>query len=215
MTRENAARIPLPSRRVLLKAAAAGGVFAVPFIASFSMDAASAQTTRLPPGVSNQPMTSNMVCSNQPIIVSNQPPGVSNQQPPGVSNQPTSVPTAAFHAELRRIRRSGVPGGPVAGTAMFEFMRRGDDLAYELHVEGRLRRFIVRAAGGEDLIVDTTSRKTGKIPEASLACGPYPLNVLYSAFAVGGSTVEVDLNDGVLFGTIVASFGPFGLADLG
>jgi hypothetical protein len=200
MTDKNSAGMPSPSRRALLKAAAAGGVFAVPFIASFSMDAASAQTRSITHGVSNQPMTSNMVCSNQTVIV---------------SNQPTSVPTAAFHAELRRIRRSGVPGGPVAGTALFEFMHRGDDLTYELHVEGRLRRFIVRAAGGEDLIVDTTSRKTGRIRETSLTCGPYPLNVLYSAFAVGGSTVEVDLNDGVLFGTIVASFGPFGLVDGG
>jgi hypothetical protein len=200
MTDKNSAGMPSPSRRALLKAAAAGGVFAVPFIASFSMDAASAQTRSITHGVSNQPMTSNMVCSNQTIIV---------------SNQPTSVPTAAFHAELRRIRRSGETGGPVAGTALFEFMHRGDDLTYELHVEGRLRRFIVRAAGGEDLIVDTTSRKTGRIRETSLTCGPYPLNVLYSAFAVGGSTVEVDLNDGVLFGTIVASFGPFGLVDGG
>ncbi len=192
---------------MLLKAAAAGGVFAVPFIASFSMDAASAQTRTLAPGVSNQtpnqPMTSNMVCANQPISVSN--------QPIGVSNQPIGVPTAAFHAELRRIRRSGVPGGPVAGTALFEFTHHGNDLAYELHVEGRLRRFIVRAAGGEYLIVESTNRKSGTIPESSLACGPYPLNVVYSALAVGGATVEVDLTDGGLVGRIVASFGPFGI----
>jgi hypothetical protein len=207
MTRENSAEIPSPSRRALLKAAAAGGVFAVPLIASFSMEAASAQTRSMAPGISNQPITSNMVCSNQPIIVSN--------QPPGVSNQPIGVPTASFHAELRRVRRAGVPAGPVVGAALFEFMHRGDDLSYELHVEGRLRRFIVRGAGGEILIVDTTNRKEGRIPAASLACGPYPLNVVYSAFAVGGSTVEVDLTDRVLVGRIVPSFGPFGLVDRG
>jgi hypothetical protein len=213
MTRENFAGLPSPSRRALLKAAAAGGVFAVPLIASFSMDAASAQTITRAHGISNQPMTSNqiltsnMICSNQPIIVSN--------QPPGVSNQSTGVPTASFHAELRRVRRSGVPGGPAAGAAMFEFLQHGDELAYELRVGGRLRRFIVRGPGGEDLIVDTTSRKSGRIAAAELDCGPFPLNLLYSAFAVGGSTIEVDLADRVLTGRIVASHGPFGLGDRG
>jgi len=56
-----------PSRRAVLKAAVAGGAFAVPLIASFSMDAASA-STRVHP---ERTIVSNMFCSNQSTVAPN------------------------------------------------------------------------------------------------------------------------------------------------
>jgi hypothetical protein len=53
-------RLP-PSRRTLLKAVAAGGAFAVPLIASFSMDAPAMASERTPPSCTN----SSEWCTNQ------------------------------------------------------------------------------------------------------------------------------------------------------
>src|SRR5579862_7537822 len=65
---ETAGRTP-PSRRAVLKAAAVGGAFAVPLIASFSMDATAAQASPDHPVVSNMTIVSNMFCSNQNTFV--------------------------------------------------------------------------------------------------------------------------------------------------
>jgi hypothetical protein len=53
-----------PTRRAVLKAAVAGGAFAVPLVASFSMDAASA-STRVH---TERTIVSNMFCSNQSFV---------------------------------------------------------------------------------------------------------------------------------------------------
>src|ERR1700742_3264231 len=102
MTRENSDGIATPSRRALLKAAVAGGAFAVPLIASFSMDSASAQTKAEAFGSSNQAITSNMfVCSNM-----------------------TGVQTATFFAELSQAFPSaGLTG---FGLAAVEFTHNKD-----------------------------------------------------------------------------------------
>ena len=192
MAGENSDEIYTPSRRALLKAAAAGGVFAVPLIASFSLDTASAQTRANAFGSSNQMISSNMFCSNM-----------------------TGVPTAVFYAELQEISAStGQPTGPVAGLAGFEFVQGSDELFYELVVEGSLVDFSVflgpHGTGG--FFEDTTSSKVGAVPGSSLNCGPYSLNTVYQDFAAGGSIVQVDLAGGTrLFGTIVPldPSGPF------
>jgi hypothetical protein len=57
-----------PTRRAVLKAAVTAGAFAVPLIASFSMDAASAQDRSERHHVSNMFVVSNMFCSNQSTV---------------------------------------------------------------------------------------------------------------------------------------------------
>lgn len=190
MTHENSDETLAPSRRALLKAAAAGGVFAVPLIASFSMDTASAQTKADAFGSSNQTIfTSNMFCSNM-----------------------TTVRTAVFYAQLQQISAaSGLPAGPVVGLAGFEFVHGRNELFYELLVKGTLSDFIVNGPDGIGLFgfQDVTSRKVGAIPGSALTCEPgspgdMALPTVYSGFAAGGSTVFVDLVDGTeLQGTIV------------
>lgn len=185
MAGENPEEIYTPSRRALLKAAAAGGVFAVPLIASFSMDAASAQTRAQAFGSSNQVIiTSNQFfCSNM-----------------------TGVPTAVFYAELRQVNSSGVPAGPVVGLAGFEFVHGSDKLFYELLIRGTLFDFIVYDPDGAELFEDRTSSKAGAIPGSAFNCAPGTSGVatVFAAFAAGGSSVEVDLADGTeLLGTIV------------
>lgn len=195
MTRENSDEILPPSRRALLKAAAAGGVFAVPLIASFSMDTASAQTRAGAFGSSNQLIVSNMFCSNM-----------------------TSVQTAVFFAQLQQVNASGVPAGPVVGLAGFEFVQGQNVLFYELLVKGTLSDFVVRVPiGVESFFEVVTSSKVGAIQGSAITCVPgstggMALPTVYSGFAAGGSTVEVDLADGTeLLGTIVAldPDGPF------
>jgi len=166
-----------PSRRALLKAVAAGGAFAVPLIASFSMDTASAQTRAGAFGSSNQSIiASNMTCSNM-----------------------TSFPTSAFYAELVQYGTTG----PVAGLAGFEFVRDGNELFYEMIVKGTLSDFRVFGPYGFPLFEDRTSAKLGAIPGSALNCGENSLATLYSDFAAGGSTIEVVANGTVLEGTIV------------
>jgi hypothetical protein len=186
MSDENSDQILSPSRRALLKAAAAGGVFAVPLIASFSMDTASAQTKADAFSSSNQLIVSNMFCSNM-----------------------TSVPTAVFSAQLQQVNASGVPAGPVVGLAGFEFVQGQNELFYELLVKGTLSDFIVNVRFGFGSFEVVTSSKVGAIQGSAITClpgspGDMALPTVYSGFAAGGSTVEVDLVNGTeLLGTIV------------
>jgi hypothetical protein len=183
MTRENSDEILSPSRRAMLKAAAAAGAFAVPLIASFSMDTASAQTRSDTFGSSNHPViVSNMFCANMTVI-----------------------PTAVFYARLQRVDVStGNPAGPVVGLAGFEFVHGQNELFYELLLRGALSQFIVRGPYGR--LFDETRKKVGAIPGQAITCGPgeMALPTVYSSFTSGDSVVEVDLANGTrLLGAIV------------
>lgn len=195
MTRGDFEETLTPSRRALLKAAAAGGVFAVPLIASFSMDTASAQTKAQAFGSSNQVVVSNMFCSNM-----------------------TSVPTSAFVAKLQQVDPStGLPGGPVVGLAGFQFVHRRHAVFYQFRVKGTLAEFIIQLPSTGGVFV-TGGGKKGRLRSPDLTCiNTAPLgaglHTVYSSFAAGGSTVEVELADGTeLEGTIVRldPDGPFG-----
>jgi hypothetical protein len=182
MTRENSAETPSPSRRALLKAAAAGGVFAVPLIASFSMDSASAKT------VSRSIISSNMVVTGPNMYCGNMSP---------------SVPTAFFTAELRKLV-SNVPTGPVVGLAGFQFHHDRDELSYELIVNGKLSYFTV-ATPAVFLFDDETSNKAGKIPGPAFGCGPDAIHFMYTYFLAGDATIVVELASGKsLQGTIAS-----------
>jgi hypothetical protein len=175
---ENSDGIHTPSRRALLRTAVAGGAFAVPLIASFSMDSASAQTKAQNMIVSNM-VVSNMLCSNM-----------------------TRVPNAVFFAELRRAGGTGSPVGPVLGFAGFEFVRGRDELSYQFLFAGKLSDFII-TGGNAGFVLVTTSNKVDQIPESTLNCGSSGLSTLYEAFASGQANLEVQLTDGVnLIGTI-------------
>lgn len=181
MTGGNPAEGLSPGRRALLKAAVAGGVFAVPLIASFSMDTASAHTRAGGFGSSNQAVF--LSCGNM------------------TSSNMTTVPTAVFYAELRQ-----VSSGPVVGLAGLEFVSGRDNLYYELIVGGTLSSFTVSAPSGYGF-TDQTSSKVGTIPGTELDCSPSgvdPLADAYTNLAAGGSTIQVFLANGtVVYGTIV------------
>lgn len=196
MTRGDSEETLAPSRRALLKAAAAGGVFAVPLIASFSMDTASAQTKAQAFGSSNQVVVSNMFCSNM-----------------------TSVPTSAFVAQLQQVDPStGVPGGPVVGLAGFQFVHRRHAVFYDIRAKGTLSEFAIQLPSADGFVLVTGGGKKGRLRSPDLTCintAPQgaSLHTVYSSFAAGGSTVEVELADGTeLEGTIVRldPDGPFG-----
>lgn len=180
MSLENSAEIATPHRRALLKAAVAGGAFAVPLIASFSMDSASAQTK------AQTVIVSNMICSNM-----------------------TAVPNATFFAELQRVGVAGVPVGPVIGYAGFEFTRGRDVVSYQFQVPGKLSNFIITGGNAGFLLVEG-SAKAGQIPESSLDCGPSALNTLYGSFASGQSNLEVQLTDGTVLTGAIGHLGPAG-----
>lgn len=189
MTRENHESSLSPSRRALLKAAAAGGVFAVPLIASFSMDAASAQTR------AGSIISSNMVISGPNMFCGNMITSV------------TSVPTASFFAELQRLV-SNAPAGPVVGLAGFQFEHDRDELSYELQVNGRLSSFTV-ASTSEFLFEDQTTSKAGKIPGSAFDCGPDAIDFIYAAFAAGDTTIVVQLANGALLQGTIVTLDPF------
>lgn len=180
MSQENSAEISAPNRRALLKAAVAGGAFAVPLIASFSMDAASAKTTTPPVIVSN------MICSNM-----------------------TAVPNAQFYAQLQRAGFAGVPVGPVTGYAGFEFTRGRNYLSYQFEVPGQIANFIITGGNAGFLLVESHAR-VGQIPESQLDCGPSGLNTLYGAFASGQASLEVELTDGTNLTGMIGHLGPNG-----
>lgn len=186
MTRENSAEIPSPSRRALLKAAAAGGVFAVPLIASFSMDTASAQT------VARSIISSNMVVTGPNMYCGNMSP---------------SVPTSFFAAELRKLV-SNVPTGPPVGLAGFQFRHDRDELSYELIVNGELSYFTV-ATPAVFLFDDETTAKVGKIAGPEFNCGPQAIQFMYTYFASGDATVVVQLANGRSLEGTIARLDPF------
>ena len=184
------------SRRSLLKAAAAGGAFAVPLIASFSMDSASAQTKAEAFGSSNQTITSNMfLCSNM-----------------------TGVQNAIFYAQLSSAYPT--PGLSGFGLAAVEFSHGEDEMHYEVAVEGTVIQIDFLVTVGEITVYG--SDKDGVIPAYAVVCsngGPpgAGLHSLYNAFVAGQATIRVHLhNHGphILTGTFSElaaglHFGPF------
>lgn len=182
MSRENSDEIATPSRRALLKAAAAGGAFAVPFIASFSMDAASAQSRVYYHGSSNQFHTSNQThSSNQFHHTSNQF-HTSNMY---CSNM--TVRTSTFHAELHHGH-----GGPNAGLAGLEFTAGRDEIFYELVLDGKVREWSLDGRSFGFLSVHGGAR-VGTIGGSSLTCSA---STVYAALEAGGVTITVDLTGG-------------------
>jgi hypothetical protein len=163
---ENSDGISTPSRRALLRTAVAGGAFAVPLIASFSMDSASAQTK------AQTVVVSNMVCSNM-----------------------TGFPTSVFFAELQLVGGTGGPVGPVIGYAGFEFTRGRDELGYQFLLNGQLSNFII-TGGNAGFVLVETNEKVGKVAESALNCGSSGLHVLFEAFSSGQANLEVELVTG-------------------
>ncbi|MDQ2813537.1 MAG: hypothetical protein M3Z75_17125 [Actinomycetota bacterium] len=179
MTNDISGEILSPSRRALLKAAVAGGAFAVPLIASFSMDTASAQTKAEALHSSNQVIVSNMFCSNM-----------------------TRVPDAVFFAVLQQLNEDDFADGPAVGLAGLEFVPGRDELRYELAVQGTVTGFSVSFGGS---FFEVLGRgKTGTIRESALNCGPDGLSTVYRGLVAGGATIEVDLsNDTSLQGMFI------------
>jgi hypothetical protein len=174
MTRGNSDEIATPSRRALLKAAAAGGAFAVPLIASFSMDGASAQTTVNPFGSSNQHHSSNQTYSSNQFISSNM----------YCSNM--TVHSTTFHAELHHAH-----GGPGAGMAGLEFHQGRDEIFYELVLDGRVQDW---SLDGPGLVVSVTGGpKVGTIHGSSLECS---VSAVYAALETGRVQIHIDLGGG-------------------
>jgi hypothetical protein len=172
---EAADRTP-PSRRAVLKAAAAGGAFAVPLIASFSMDATAAQASPDHQIVSNMLTVSNMLCSNQHTVV---PTGYFSAQVAGTGG---IFPLFGFVVIT-------IHGGPRA------------ELEYDIAVPGQVESFSLSGPGG-GFRVDG-SGKHGVIPAAQVTCvnnrHPLPdegLAALFEMLASGETTVLVDLLGG-------------------
>jgi hypothetical protein len=171
---EAADRTP-PSRRAVLKAAAIGGAFAVPLIASFSMDATAAQASPDHHIVSNMFTVSNMFCANQN----------------------TFVPTGYFSAQV-----AGTGGiFPLFGYALI-VIHGGPraELEYDLAVPGQVETlsfsgpnggFSIYGAGkhGTLLAAQVTCGNKVHLPDAGLAA-------LFEMLASGESTVFIDLVGG-------------------
>lgn len=171
---EAAERTP-PSRRAVLKAAAAGGAFAVPLIASFSMDATAAQASPDHHIVSNMFTISNMFCSNQH----------------------TFVPTGYFSAQV-----AGTGGiFPLFGYALI-VIHGGPhaELEYDLAVPGQVESLSFSGPNGGFVIEG--AGKHGVIPASQVKCGnevnlpDAGLAALFEMLASGESTVFIDLVGG-------------------
>jgi hypothetical protein len=171
-----------PSRRAVLKAAAVGGAFAVPLIASFSMDATAAQASPDHHIVSNMFTTSNMFCSNQH----------------------TFVPTGYFSAQV-----AGSGGVfPLFGYALI-VIHGGPraELEYDLAVPGQVELLSFSGPNGGFSIYG--AGKHGTIPASEVTCGnevnlpDAGLAALFEMLASGESTVFVELVGGAdLTGTV-------------
>jgi hypothetical protein len=175
---ENSVEIGTPSRRALLKTAVAGGAFAVPLIASFSMDSASAKTK------SQTVIVSNMVCSNM-----------------------TAVPNVVFIAELQQLGMAGSGTGPVIGNAAFEFLRGRNYVSYQILVSGRISDFILTGGNLGFLAVEGSATR-GRISGSQLDCGDSGINTLYQAFASGQANLEIDLADGTEMVGMIRHYSP-------
>lgn len=178
---EAADRTP-PSRRAVLKAAAAGGVFAVPLIASFSMDATAAQASPDHHIVSNMFTVSNMFCSNQNTVV---PTGYFSAQVAGTGG---IFPLFGFIVIV-------IHGGPRA------------ELEYDLAVLGQVESFTLSGPNGGFFVEG--SGKHGVIPASQVTCANRDhladagLAALFEMLASGETTVFVDLVGGkVLSGKV-------------
>jgi len=182
---EAADRTP-PSRRAVLKAAAAGGAFAVPLIASFSMDATAQASTdhhiASNMTVSNMTIVSNMFCSNQNVFV---PTGYFSAQ---VAGSGGIFPLFGYVLIV-------IHGGPRA------------ELEYDLAVPGQVATLIFSGPHGGLVIYE--AGKHGIIPASQVTCANRDhladagLAALYQMLASGETTVFVELVGGAdLTGTI-------------
>jgi len=178
---EAAERTP-PSRRAVLKAAAAGGAFAVPLIASFSLDATAAQASPDHHIVSNMFTISNMFCSNQH----------------------TFVPTGYFSAQV-----AGTGGiFPLFGYALIVIHGGPNaELEYDLAVPGQVESLSFSGPNG-GFTIDGAG-KHGVIPASKVTCGnnihlpDAGLAALFEMLASGETTVFIDLVGGAdLTGTV-------------
>ncbi len=175
-------------RRALLKAVAAGGAFAVPLIASFSMDATAANAQP------RQPMTGNM----SSVVY-----GCSNQAS-------TYVPSGVFFVSL-------VTQGtqkPVRGYIEIEIVGQQDVLTYDIGLSANLTSPV---SSFEITTTSTTPASTlwegqsgnyGSIRGKNINCAnglpaPDGLDQLYKLMRAGQTEAIVRLNNGtVLTGQI-------------
>lgn len=178
---EAADRTP-PSRRAVLKAAAAGGAFAVPLIASFSMDTTAAQASPDHHIVSNMFTISNMFCSNQHTFV---PTGYFSAQ---VAGSGGIFPLFGYVLIV-------IHGGPNA------------ELEYDIAAFGQVRTLSFSGPNGEFVVEG--AGKHGVIPASRVTCGnkvnlpDAGLAALFEMLASGETTVFVDLVSGPdLSGTV-------------
>ena len=175
-TDDPAGRTPV-GRRALLKAVAAGGAFAVPLIASFSMDATAAKASP------HQPMSGNMGGFMQ-----------------SCANQATYAPSGLFFVTLVTANTNG----PTRGYAEIEVDGSQDELSYEIglsaNVHSPVAAFIITATDGS-FVFKLPSGTSGTIPGSNLACsnGAHPpagLADLYELMRAGQATARVQLHNG-------------------
>lgn len=175
-------------RRALLKAVAAGGAFAVPLIASFSMDATAANAKPQPP------MTGNM----SSVVY-----GCSNQNS-------TYVPTGIFFVSL-------VTQGtqkPVRGYIEIEVLGQQDVLTYDIGLSANLTspvssfEITTTSTSPASSLWQGLSGNYGAIRGSNIACAngrpaPAGLDELYKLMRAGQTEAVVQLNNGtVLTGPI-------------
>jgi len=159
----------------VLKAAAVGGAFAVPLIASFSMDATAAQASPDHPVVSNMTIVSNMFCSNQHTFV---PTGYFSAQ---VAGSGGIFPLFGYVLIV-------IHGGPNA------------ELEWDIAVPGRVESISLSGPGG-GFFIDHAG-KHGAIPASQVKCGnnvnlpDAGLAALFEMLASGETTVFIDLVGG-------------------
>lgn len=164
-------------RRALLKAVAAGGAFAVPLIASFSMDATAAKASP------HSPMSGNMggfmhSCANQ------------------VAHAPSGLFFVALVTEGTH--------GPTRGYAEIEVDGSRDQLSYEIGLSANVKSpvtvFTISATDGS-FVLKAPAGPSGTIPGSNLACsnGAHPpagLADLYDLMRNGQATAGVGLYNG-------------------
>jgi hypothetical protein len=168
-----------PSRRSVLKAAVAGGAFAVPLIASFSMDAASATTAR-----PERTIVSNMFCANQSAV----------------------IPSGFFTAQ---VAGAGLHGGTVFGSVVLVFSGGPfAQLTYALDVRGVVSTLLLTGPFGGFFVENPGERGEISGREITCFDGDTSrpgLDTLFQEAAAGELTVVLSLVGGVeLSGTVTA-----------